>query len=82
MNYIVIEMQTTNGSTSVLPPTTKATLNEAENKYHTVLAAAAISAVETHSAALLNERGQLIKYECFEHAAQEEPEDEPEESVR
>ena len=73
MNYIVLESQTTNGSTAVLT-TTKPTLNEAENKYHTVLAAAAISAVDVHSAALLNERGQLIKYECFEHN-QPEPEE-------
>ena len=71
MNYIVIEMQTSNGLTAVLT-TTKATLNEAENKYHSVLAAAAISSVDVHSAALLNERGQLVKYECFEHAEPEE----------
>ena len=69
MNYVVIEAQTNNGSTAVLT-TTKTNLNEAENKYHTVLAAAAISQVEVHSAALLNERGQFIKYECFEHTAE------------
>ena len=71
MNYIVIEMQTSNGTTSVLT-TTKSNINEAENKYHTVLAAAAISQVDVHSAALLNERGQFIKYECFDHTEPEE----------
>ena len=70
MNYIVIEMQTSNGTTSVLT-TTKSNINEAENKYHTVLAAAAISQVDVHSAALLNERGQFIKYECFDHTSPE-----------
>ena len=70
MNYIVIEMQTTGGSTAVIT-TTKTNINEAENKYHTVLAAAAISQVEIHSAALLNEKGQFIKYECFEHGQEE-----------
>lgn len=70
MNYVVLESQTTNGTTSVLT-TTKANINEAENAYHTILAAAAISQVEVHSAALLNERGQLIKYECFDHTQAE-----------
>ena len=71
MNYIVIEQQTNNGTTSVLT-TIKSNINEAENKYHTVLAAAAISQVDVHSAALLNERGQFIKYECFDHTEPEE----------
>ena len=71
MNYIVIEMQTANGVTSVLS-TVKATLNEALNHYYTVLAAAAISSVPLHSATRLNERGQRIKYECFDHSEAEE----------
>ena len=71
MNYIVIEMQTANGTTAVLS-TVKATLNEALNHYYTVLAAAAISSVPLHSATLLNERGQMIKYECFDHSEAEE----------
>ena len=74
MNYIVIEMQTNNSQTSVLTQT-KATVNEAEQAYHTILAAAAVSRVPTHSAAMLNERGQLVKYECYVH---EEPAQEPE----
>ena len=71
MNYLIVEQQTNNGTTSVLT-TTKSNINEAENKYHTVLAAAAISQVDVHSAALLNERGQFIKYECFDHTEPEE----------
>lgn len=66
MNYIVIEMQTTNGTTAVLT-TVKSNINEAEQQYHTVLAAAAVSQVPLHSASMLNERGQLIKYELFDH---------------
>ena len=66
MNYIVIEMQTTNGTTSTLT-TVKNNIAEAEQKYHTVLAAAAVSQVPLHSASMLNERGQLIKYELFDH---------------
>lgn len=78
MNYIIVEIQTTGGSSAVLKQV-KGNINEAEQAYHTVLAAAAVSSVETHSAAMLNERGQLVKYECFVHA---EPEPEPEEQSK
>ena len=73
MNYIVIEQQTTNGTTAVLT-TVKSNINEAEQQYHTVLAAAAVSQVPLHSASMLNERGQLIKYELFDHT-EPEPEE-------
>lgn len=66
MNYIILELQTTDGITSSLA-TVKKTINEAEQQYHAALAAAAMSEVEMHSASLLTERGQLIKYECFDH---------------
>ena len=74
MNYLIFEQQTANGSTAVLT-TAKPNINEAEQKYHTVLAAAAVSDVPVHSAAMLTERGQLVKYECFVHAEPEEPEE-------
>lgn len=66
MNYIIIEQQTSNGVTSAMF-TVKGTFNEAEQQYHTVLAAAAVSDVPIHSATMLNERGQIIKYECYDH---------------
>ena len=71
MNYTIIEQQTTGGSTAVLTQT-KDNYNEAEQAYHLTLAAAAVSSVPTHSAAMLNERGQLIKYECYVHEQPEE----------
>ena len=74
MNYIVIEMQTTNGVTAAIINTFD-NYPQAEQKYHTVLAAAAVSAVPTHAAAMLTERGNLVKYECYEHGeAPEAPE--------
>lgn len=66
MNYIIIEQQTTNGTTAVIT-TVKSNINEAEQVYHTVLAAAAVSQIPLHSASMLNERGQMIKYELFDH---------------
>ena len=69
MNYIVIELQTGSGATAVLT-NTYADYPHAEQKYHLVLSAAAVSNVPVHSAVMLNERGQLVKYESYVH---EEP---------
>ena len=73
MNYIVIEAQTTNGTTATIV-NTYADYPHAEQKYHLVLSAAAVSEVPRHSAAMLTERGNLVKYECYDHT---EPEEEP-----
>ena len=43
------------------------TRNEAENKYHTILASAAVSNIPKHSAVLLTDEGEYIKHECFVH---------------
>lgn len=69
--YIVIELQTTNGVTAVVPPTAYADLSTAYQKYYTILAAAAVSSVSVHSAVILNERGELVRTESFEHAVEE-----------
>lgn len=56
---------------------------KAESKYHEVLAAAAISELQSHSATLLTADGRSIMSQCYKHAlpAQEEEEEteEPEE---
>ena len=73
MNYIIIESQTTNGTTAVtLPIETRNNLNDALSVYHGKCSVAAISAVPRHAVTLLNERGQIVKYECFDHPASEE----------
>ena len=63
--YIVMEIQKGNTVSTIVD--SYETLNEAENKYHTILAYAAISSVPKHSAVLLTEEGDYIKHECFEH---------------
>ena len=79
MNYIVIEAQTTNGTTATIV-NTYADYPHAEQKYHLVLSAAAVSDVPLHAAAMLTERGNLVKYECYDHTP--EPEEEtPEEET-
>lgn len=71
MNYIVIESQTTDGVTSTIV-NTYATFALAEQKYHLVLSAAAVSSVPIHSASMLTERGNLVKFECYDHTEESE----------
>ncbi len=56
---------------------TNARLN-AESKYHTVLAAAAISDLPTHAAIMFTSSGQPVLHQCYTHAAVPEPEPETE----
>ena len=63
--YIVMEIQKSNTVATIV--STYETRNEAENKYHTILAYAAISNIPKHSAVLFTEEGDYIKHECFEH---------------
>lgn len=67
MKYTVIEMQNGVVGANVW---TFDNINAAESKYHTVLAAAAVSSVEVHSAALLNESGLCVKHESYTHPAE------------
>ena len=67
--YILQEMQTTGGSTALVPATTYGNRHEAESAYHTALAAAAISAVPVHTVVLLDEHGNTVRKECYEHLA-------------
>lgn len=68
MYFVVIEIQKTlvNDDVSVAQVTTvHPTRSEAENKYHTVLAYAAVSGLLSHSATMLDEKGYYIKSECY-----------------
>ena len=77
MNYIVIELQTIDGTTSAIT-NVYSSYPLAEQAYHTILAAAAVSDVTIHSASMLTERGNLVKYECYDRTPPPEPEPEPE----
>lgn len=68
--YIVIEMQTTNGTTATIT-NAYADKNTAYQKYHTILAAAAVSSVEIHTAIILSEHGYIEARESFEHREEE-----------
>lgn len=68
---IILEIQHSNdgtNSTLVNSYTDQAT---AEQKYHTVLAAAAVSAVDVHSAVMMDDTGNRIKGETYYHGSLE-----------
>lgn len=65
--YIIQEIQTTSGSTALLPAITKADKNEAESAFHSILASAAISSVGVHTVLLYDEHGTVLRREFYEH---------------
>ena len=70
--FIILEFQTTDGKTSVLTPIKKPTLNEAESVYHQILASAAISSVEHHTAMVIDDEGVVFDNKCYHHGQEED----------
>lgn len=70
--YIILETQTNANGTVGTIISSYEDQNAAENKYHTVLAAAAISELPLHCAFMLTDEGYLIKSEVYRHAIIEE----------
>ena len=67
MTYIIIETQTTDGATTIVPPETYADRNTAEARFHTILGFAAVSTVEKHTCMMLTDEGELLRSECYFH---------------
>ena len=67
MTYTVIEMQTTGNSTAVVPPQVYQNREDAESRWHTIMAAAAVSPVEIHTAVILNQDGNMEKSGSYYH---------------
>ena len=65
--YIIQEIQTSNGTTALTPAITKNDLNQAESTFHSICASAAISAVNVHAVVILDEHGNTIRREYYEH---------------
>lgn len=73
MTYIILEMQTSGGVTAVVTPSTYVNRNTAEQAFHLAASAAAVSAVEEHTVALLTSDGKLVRpVECYHHPVSEE----------
>lgn len=65
--YIIQEIQTENNQTTLLNPITKNNINEAESVYHGIMASAAISEVDVHTAIIYDEHGNIIMKGFYEH---------------
>lgn len=73
MTYIVIELQTNaNGVVGNLVYS-YANRNEAEQKYHLILSAAAVSQLPAHAAVLITGDGRTLASQCYRHEEEEEP---------
>ena len=68
MKFIVVELQTANGTTGNLVYSYD-TRAEAESKYYAVLSAAAVSSVAKHAAILMTEEGFPLMHACYTHEA-------------
>ena len=69
--YIIQEIQTTGNQTNLLPAITKTNRDEADSAYHSILASAAISSVTVHTVVMLDEHGNTVRREFYEHLPQE-----------
>lgn len=67
MKYIVIELQKNADGQVANLVTSFDTKEEAESKYHSILATAALSNIPSHSATILTEEGYAVAYKCFKH---------------
>lgn len=65
--YIVIELQKNAEGVVSNIVTSHETLAEAESKYYSVLAAAAVSDIPVHSAIIVSEEGFPVKHQCYKH---------------
>ena len=65
MNYIIIEAQTTGGSTAIVTPAVYSDRIEAEAVFLEKCAYARRSGLDAHSVTLLDQEGQVIARKCF-----------------
>ena len=65
--FIVIELQTINDEQVANIVNAYTEQKVAEQKYHTILAAAAVSSLPCHAAVMLDEKGRMIKSEYYTH---------------
>lgn len=71
--FLVMELQVNNDGTVGNIVTSHSTFPEAQNKFYTVCAFAAISEVPMHSVIILDRTGVLIDRQSFEHIVDTEP---------
>ena len=77
--FIVLELQTNTDGTVGTLVNAYENRNQAENKYHTILAYAATSNLPCHAASMFTNEGNMIKSERYLHPQQEEEPEQQEE---
>ena len=65
--YIVIELQTNADGVVSNLVTSHNTLAEAESKFHSIMASAAVNDVPVHSAIIVSEEGFPVAHKCYKH---------------
>jgi hypothetical protein len=70
MNYLVIELQTTAGTTANIVNQYD-NLPQAEQQFYTVCSSAVVSSVPIHAVAIIDDHGFPVKNECFTHVEPE-----------
>lgn len=76
--YIIMEVQVFADDNIGTLCYTYSDKNIAEQKYHSVLSAAAVSTLPRHTCFMLMDNGRVVRSESYEHPV--EPEPEPDES--
>ena len=80
MSFIVIEIQTNADGSVGNFVWSYAERGPAEQKYHTVLAAAAVSALPSHAAIMVTSEGHMLAHNVYHHEVEPpEPEEQGEE---
>ena len=71
--YIVMEIQTnTNGEVATLINQFE-NINNAESKFHQILASASVSEIPVHTAVLMDEKGVTYRAEYYDHGVNASP---------
>lgn len=65
--YIVIELQKNADGVVSNIVNSYEKLADAESKYYSILATAAVSKVPVHSATIITEEGNQMKHQCYKH---------------
>ena len=65
--YVVLELQLNQDGTLGSIINQYESRNEAESKYHQILASASVSTLLMHTAFMLTPDGYVIKSECYKH---------------
>lgn len=79
MKFLVTEIQKFESGAMATPSWAFDSQTAAEAKYHSVLAAAAGSALPVHAAIMFTEEGFPLRHECYKHEPVTPVEPEPEE---